>query len=164
MKKQIFGRKFKRTTNQRKALFSGLISSMILKGRISTTYEKAKAIKPDLEKMVTKAKKDEATARRSLKNSLKPHEIDLMVTKIGPAFKNREGGYTRIIKTGKRFNDDATMVIMEWTEFSASEPIKKPEEKKAKKEVKKPETKKRLSLRRVTEKKSTPAKTKEAKK
>jgi large subunit ribosomal protein L17 len=163
MRKQVFGRKFKRTTNQRKALFSGLISSMILKGRISTTYEKAKAIKPDLEKMVTKAKKDEATARRLLKNSLKPYEIDLMITKIGPAFKSRAGGYTRIIKTGKRFNDDAAMVVMEWTEPGASEPIKKPEEKKTKKEVKKPEVKKRLSLRRVTEKKTSASKAKESK-
>ena len=156
MKKQTFGRKFKRTSNQRKALFSGLISSMILKGRISTTYEKAKAIKPDIEKMVTKAKKDEVTARRLLKSSLKPHEIDLMITKIGPAFKNRMGGYTRILKTGKRFNDDATMVIMEWTESIELKSENKKSKVKGSKEVKEPE-KKRLSLRKP--KKETSSKT-----
>ncbi len=155
MKKQVFGRKFKRTKNQRRALFSGLISAMILKGRISTTYEKAKAIRPDLEKMVTKAKKSEKSARRLLQSDLKPHEIDIMVTKIGPGFKNRAGGYTRIIKTGKRFNDDASMAIMEWSEMEEVEV--KSEKLKVKnketKEVKKTPAKRSLSLRKTKEKK-----------
>lgn len=146
MRKQVFGRKFKRTKNQRKALFSGLISAMILKGKISTTYEKAKAIRPDLEKMVTKAKKDESSARRLLQSDLKPHEIDIMVTQIGPGFKNRAGGFTRMVKTGKRFNDDATMVIMEWSEMEAVVvPVKIAKPKKEKAEVKKSPEKKSLT-------------------
>src|SRR3989344_569188 len=117
MKKQIFGRKFKRDKNERKALFSGLISSMILKGRITTTEEKAKAVRPNLEKLVTKSKKDEITARRLLQSKLKPYEIEKMITQIGPGFKDRSGGYTRIIKTGRRFNDNASMAILEWSEM-----------------------------------------------
>jgi large subunit ribosomal protein L17 len=158
MKKQVFGRKFKRTVNQRNALFSGLISSMILKGRISTTYEKAKAIRPDLEKMVTKAKKDEATARRLLNGSLKPFEQDLLITKIAPKFKDRPGGYTRIIKTGKRFNDNATMVIMEWSEpVDLTMESTKPKVKKniPEKEVKEAKTKRSLGLRRPLKAKTT---------
>lgn len=115
MRKQVFGRQFKRTKNQRKALFNGLISAVISKGRIETTEEKAKAIKGDLEKLVTKAKKGEA-GRRLLQPDLKPFEMDKMINQIGPTFANRAGGYTRIIKTGKRFNDNASMVILEWVE------------------------------------------------
>lgn len=125
MRKQVFGRQFKRDKNERKALFSGLISSMILKGRITTTLEKAKSIKPSIEKMVTKAKKDEETARRLLQSELKPFEIDKMVTQIAPGFKNRAGGYIRIIKTGRRFSDNALMAILEWSEMEKVE-IKSP--------------------------------------
>ena len=114
MRKQVFGRQFKRDKNERTALFNGLISAMISKGRIQTTQQKAKAIRGDLEKLVTKAKKEESTARRVLQSNLKPHEIEKMITEIAPGFKNRKGGYTRIIKNGRRFNDDASMVVMEW--------------------------------------------------
>lgn len=117
MRKQIYGRKFKRDKNQRKALFQGLISAMILKGKIATTEQKAKAIKGDLEKLVTKAKKGEKEARRLLQAELKPFEIEKMVSQIAPGFKNRAGGYTRIIKTGSRFNDNASMVIMQWSDM-----------------------------------------------
>ncbi len=115
MKKQVFGRRFKRDRNERKALFSGLISAMILNGSIKTTEEKAKAIRGDLEKLVTRAKKGEL-ARKVLQSHLKSFEIERMINEIAPAFKNRAGGYTRIIKTGRRFNDDASLVLMQWTE------------------------------------------------
>ena len=121
MRKQVFGRRFKRDRNERKALFSGLISSLILKGRITTTVEKAKSIKPSIEKLITKAKKDEQTARRLLQSELKPFEVDKMVTQIAPGFKNRAGGYTRIIKTGNRFSDNASMAVMEWVEMEKIE-------------------------------------------
>lgn len=148
MRKQVFGRQFKRDKNERKALFNGLISSMILHGRINTTEEKAKSIKADVEKIVTKAKKDEATARRLLKGILKDHEIDKMINEVGPRFKNRAGGYTRIIKTGRRFSDNASMAIMEWVEGEEVVMAPKPEKKETKKiaapkkEVKKPAVKK----------------------
>ncbi len=148
MRKQVFGRQFKRDKNERKALFNGLISSMILHGKITTTEEKAKSIKADVEKIVTKAKKDEATARRLLKGILKDHEIDKMINEVGPRFKNRAGGYTRIIKTGRRFSDNASMAIMEWVEREEVVVTPKPEKKETKKiaapkkEVKKPAVKK----------------------
>lgn len=158
MRKQVFGRQFKRDKNERKALFKGLISGVILKGRIATTLEKAKAVAPELEKLVTRAKKGES-AKTELKKSLKPFEVDKMINQIAPVFKDRNGGYTRIIKTGKRFNDNANTAILEWVEVIPDAP--KAEVKKApKKETKK--TAKR-SLKKATGKKPSAAKAKEGK-
>ena len=103
---------------------------MILNGSIKTTEEKAKAIRSDLEKLVTKAKKGESS-KRNLTSHLKPFEIEKMINEIAPAFKNRNGGYTRIIRTGRRFNDDASLVLMQWTEEIVK--IDKPKAEKTKK-------------------------------
>lgn len=151
MRKQVFGRKFKRDKNERKALFNGLISSLILKGRIETTLEKAKSVQGDIEKLVTKAKKGEE-ARVELKKRLKAFEVDKMINQIAPVFKDRPGGYTRIIKTGKRFNDNASTAILEWVEVIPE--LVKPESKKAKKIGEKPvEKKSKLNLKKITDNK-----------
>lgn len=121
MKKQIFGRRFKRDENERKALFNGLLSAMVINGSIKTTEQKAKAIKGDLDKLITKAKKEEREARRLLEGKLKASEITKLINEIAPGFKNRNGGYTRIIKTGRRFNDNASMVVLSWVEGEAIE-------------------------------------------
>lgn len=154
MRKQVFGRKFSRDANQRKALFSGLISAMILKGRITTTEHKAKSVRGDLEKLVTKAKKGE-DSKLMLKKSLKPFEVDRLINDIAPVFKDRSGGYTRIIKTGRRFGDNASSAILEWVEIDKILEIDKARKgaktasRKAKKQAKKPaEPKRRLSLRK----------------
>lgn len=116
---------------------------MILRGKIKTTEAKAKAIKSDLEKLVTKAKKEEKVARNLLKNNLKPFEVEKLISQIGPGFKNRAGGYTRIVKTGPRVSDNASMVVMEWSEMEKVEVAQpKPRAKKTTKVVKKPEVKK----------------------
>lgn len=166
MKKQIFGRKFKRDVNQRKALFSGLISSMILKGRITTTEHKAKAVRGDLEKLVTKAKKGESS-KRLLSKDLKPFEIDRMINEIAPVFKDRDGGYTRIIKKGRRFGDRASTAILEWVDLDKIQEKDKAKKdakvkaKNAKKQTKKAaEPKRRLSLRKGKESSKTEAKSK----
>jgi len=117
MKKQVFGRQLKRDTNERKALFKGLVSSLIMYERIETTQEKAKAIKGHVEKLVTKANKnDSVQARQLLQAYLTNEALKKLVTDVAPRFSNRPGGYTRIIKIGNRFSDNATMVIMEWVE------------------------------------------------
>ncbi len=150
MRKQIFGRKFKRDKNERKALFNGLISAMVLNGSIKTTEQKAKAIKGDLEKLVTKAKKEKEVAKKLLQSSLKNNEIEKMINIIAPGFKNRAGGYTRIIKTGRRFNDDASMVILQWTEGEAIAVAPKETEKKISKS-----TASKVSTRKSSTKKSS---------
>src|SRR3989344_6338909 len=121
MKKNIFGRRFKRDTKQRKALFKSLISSLVLNERIRTTEAKAKAIKADVDKLITRVKKGEDGARRLLAKSLSKDALEKLITKVAPRFKERPGGYTRIIRLGKRVSDHASMVIMEWVEGISSD-------------------------------------------
>jgi len=116
MKKNVFGRRLKRDIKERKALFKSLISSLVLKERIKTTEAKAKAIKGDVDKLITKVKKNENFARRFLTKSLSPVALEKLIRKVVPRFKNRKSGYTRIIRLGKRVSDHAPMVIMEWVE------------------------------------------------
>ncbi len=138
MKKNVFGRKLKRDKNERTALFKSLMSSLVLSERIKTTEAKAKAIKPAIEKLVTKAKKNEEGARKVLQKNLSRPAFEKMLKDIAPRFSKRQGGYTRIIKLGKRFGDDAPLVVIEWTEEAKIIEILPPkEEKKVKKEEKK---------------------------
>lgn len=115
MRKQVFGRKFKRDANERQALFKGLMNDLVLKETIKTTEEKAKSIKGQVEKLVTKAKKG-VSARILLQPFLNEKAIEKMLTDLAPRFANRLGGYTRIIKLGSRFSDNANMAIIEWVE------------------------------------------------
>ncbi|HVZ58609.1 MAG TPA: 50S ribosomal protein L17 [Patescibacteria group bacterium] len=115
MKKQVFGRQLHRDTNQRKALFKGLVSELVMHERIETTEQKAKAIRAQAEKLVTKAKKnDSAHAKELLQAYLTTEAQDKMISTLAPRFADRPGGYTRILKLGNRFSDDAAMVVMEW--------------------------------------------------
>ncbi|MEM4259574.1 MAG: 50S ribosomal protein L17 [Candidatus Pacearchaeota archaeon] len=116
MKKNIFGRKLKRDTKERKALFKSLLTSLVLKERIKTTEAKAKAIKSEADKLISKARKGKLLAQRLLSVYLHPKAIEKMISDIAPRFENRKGGYTRIIKLGERLSDNARMVIMEWVE------------------------------------------------
>lgn len=116
MRKNVFGRQFKRDANERKALFKGLMSSLVLSERIKTTEEKAKAIRPQVEKLVTKAKKGGTHVEALLSPHLTKEAMQKMVADIAPRFTNRPGGYTRIVHIRRRFNDDASVVLIEWVE------------------------------------------------
>ena len=136
MKKSIFGKKLKRDTNERKALFKSLMTSLVLKESIRTTESKAKAIKPEIDKMVTHAKKGTNASMQKIHGSLSHIALDKFVSNVAPRFKDRNGGYTRIIKLGGRVGDEAKMVILEWVEKS-DVPYQKPVKiKKEKKTVK----------------------------
>jgi len=117
MRKRIFGRRFKRDTNERKALFRSLMHGMILQGKIRTTEAKAKSIKADLEKLVTMVRSGEESARRlALSRLVNERVVDKLVSEIAPKFATRPGGYTRILKMGPRVKDGARMVLMTWVE------------------------------------------------
>lgn len=118
MRKNVFGRQLKRDKNERKALFKSLMSALVLKERIKTTEEKAKAIRGQVEKLVTKAKKKGEAASSLLSSHLLPVAVEKMIKNVAPRFQNRPGGYTRIVKLGRRFGDNARMVLMEWVEPS----------------------------------------------
>ncbi len=172
MKKQVFGRQFKRDINERKALFKGLATSLVMHERIETTEEKAKAIKGLVEKLVTKALKNNGSHAESLLSPyLASPAVKKLISDVAPRFANRKGGYTRIIKIGQRFNDNANMVIMEWVEkpvIKATALVEKKTKKDKNDEValdasvgtKTPEKKatKKAAKKEVTKEKKTPAK------
>jgi large subunit ribosomal protein L17 len=134
MKKNVFGRQFKRDHNERKALFKGLMTSLVLHERIETTEEKAKAIKGSVEKLVTKAVKQGVAAERLLLPYLHEDAVKKMITDIAPRFTGRPGGYTRIIRVGRRFNDNASVAVIEWVVRPVVTEDKAVKGKKAKKD------------------------------
>lgn len=113
MKKRKKGRKFNRERNQRKALLKSLASNLFLKEKIKITEAKAKELSPLAEKYITKAKKINLATRRLLLKTLSPKVVKKLEEEIGPRYKERKGGYTRIIKMGPRKSDGAKMVIIE---------------------------------------------------
>ncbi|MDE2025176.1 MAG: 50S ribosomal protein L17 [Patescibacteria group bacterium] len=116
MRKQVFGRKLQRDTNERKALFKSLMTSLIEKESIRTTEAKAKAVRGEMEKLVTKARDGGKEAERMLQGYFSASVLAKLVKDIAPRFAGRPGGYTRIVKLGTRFGDNAKMVVLEWVE------------------------------------------------
>jgi len=109
-------RKFGRTKNQRKALISGLAISIVKHGKIKTTLAKAKELRPYIEKIVTRSKKDTLASRRLVSSKLgnQPSISNKLFTDIGPKYKERAGGYTRIVKLAPRKSDASPMAIIEF--------------------------------------------------
>lgn len=116
MRKLKKGRKFQRTSAQRKALLISLASSLILNGKIKTTEVKAKELSSFIEKKITRAKKNNLTTKRLLAKYFSSGVIKKMTDEIAPKYKERKGGYTRIIKLGPRERNGAKMVIIELVE------------------------------------------------
>ena len=132
MRKRIFGRRLKRDTNERKALFRSLMSSLVINGKIRTSEAKAKSIKAEIEKLVTHAKNDGQEAKRLILGHI-PNEkvVDKIISEIAPKFATRLGGYTRILKMGPRVKDGAKMVLMSWVEEIAPTSFKMPKRKES---------------------------------
>lgn len=113
MRKQKQGRKLSRKRDQRKALLKSLARSLFLNERIKTTETKAKEVQGFAEKLITRAKKGDLTARRYLAKYFERSLVKKMVDEIGPRYKKRAGGYTRIIKLEPRKTNGARRVIIE---------------------------------------------------
>ena len=112
------GRKLGRTTAHRKALFRNQLSSLITHERIQTTLPKAKDLRPLIEKMVTLGKRGGLHARRLvLKTIPEAPTVKKLFEEIAPRFQSRAGGYTRILKLGRRPGDGAEMAILEFIDF-----------------------------------------------
>ncbi len=109
------GRKFHRGRGQRKALFKIIIGNLVMKEKIETTEAKAKEIKPLLEKFITLGKKQNVASLRLLMSRLPKKAAQKIFYEISPRYKNRRGGYLRIIKSVKRRTKDASkMAIIEF--------------------------------------------------
>ena len=99
----------------RKALLRNLATNLILYEKIQTTEAKAKAVKPLVEKLVTKGKAGDLHARRELIKVLYvENAVKKVIEELGPRYKERKGGYTRIIKAAPRQGDGARMAIIEF--------------------------------------------------
>ncbi len=109
-------RKFGRKKNERQAFVKGLLSSLIIHGKIETTLARAKEIRPSIERLVTHAKNDTIASRRLVASKLYNHNIETnkLFKEIAPKYKEINGGYTRIIKTRVRLSDASKMAIIEF--------------------------------------------------
>ena len=118
-------------TSHRTAKLRNLLRALVLRKRIETTHAKAKETSAFAEKMITIAKRDGLHARRLLISKVRDPEIArILITQIAPLFKERKGGYTRVLRMGYRAGDGAQVALLEWTAaFEA--PAKKVKKKKA---------------------------------
>lgn len=112
MQKRRKGRKLSREKDQRKALLKSLARALILNEKIKTTEAKAKELSGFVEKQITKAKTDSVHSRRLLAKYFSDETIKKLFT-IVPRYKDRKGGYTRIIKMGQTASNRAKMAIIE---------------------------------------------------
>lgn len=114
MRHKVAGYKLKRNISARKALFKGLITSIIEHERVVTTVPKAKAVRPLVEKMITLAKRDTLHARRQAAAFLEtPEAVKKLFDKLGTRFGQRNGGYTRVVRLGFRKGDGAEQAMLE---------------------------------------------------
>ena len=110
-------RKLNRTHEHRKALFANLAGSLIEHEQIKTTLPKAKDLRPIVEKLITLAKRGDLHARRQAASQLKQDQyVAKLFDVLGARYKDRQGGYVRIMKAGFRYGDMATMAIIEFVD------------------------------------------------
>ena len=114
MKHNIKNKKLNKTSSHRKAMFMNLSNSLIKHEQITTTLPKAKELKRFVEKIITLGKKGNLTSRRKALSILQDDKMTKKIFDIlSERYKSREGGYTRIIKLGNRFGDNAPTAVIE---------------------------------------------------
>ncbi|MFO1489669.1 MAG: 50S ribosomal protein L17 [Kiritimatiellia bacterium] len=110
--------KLGRKTEHRESMFANMVTSLIQHTRITTTIRKARAASVLAEKMVTLAKKGDLAARRLAISRIRSEDgVRDLFANIGPFFKDRQGGYTRVLKLGRRSSDSSEMAILEWVDY-----------------------------------------------
>lgn len=124
------GRKLRRTTSHRLAMFSNQLASLMTHERIETTLMKAKELRPLAEKLITTAKSDGLAARRRVQRWIPDRDtVKRVFETIAPRFVDRPGGYTRILRLGNRRGDNAEVAILEFVDYQF-----KPKDRAPKKE------------------------------
>lgn len=114
MKKRVRARTFQRVRRVRKAFVISLMRALFLTGRIETTEARAKEISRLAQKVITRAKQEDPLAvRRELGSMFDAKTASHVVTSLVPGFRERKGGYTRVIKTGQRKGDAARTAVLE---------------------------------------------------
>ena len=110
-------RKLNRTSEHRRAMFANMAAALIKHEQIITTLPKAKDLRPIVEKLVTLGKRGDLHARRQAVAQMRDVEMAKKLFEVlGPRYKDRNGGYTRIIKAGFRYGDNAPMAVIEFVD------------------------------------------------
>ena len=117
MRHNLRGRKLGRTTAHREAMLDNMVTSLFQNEKIETTLPKSKELRRTAEKLITIAKRGDLHSRRVAAKKIKNNEVlKKLFDNIGPRYANRNGGYTRIVKLGNRFGDNAPMSVIELVE------------------------------------------------
>ena len=140
MRHRLGYKKLNRTSEHRKALIKNMLNSLIKYEQITTTLPKAKVLKPQAEKIITLGKNDKLHNMKSLISKLQDTKSANKVRKtLAKRYESRKGGYTRIIKAGYRYGDNAPLAVIEFVDrdikakkidIKKKEEKKKPDEKK----------------------------------
>jgi large subunit ribosomal protein L17 len=116
------GRKFNRTAAHRKAMFANLAAALIKHEQIVTTLPKAKDLRPVVEKLITLAKKGSLHARRQAVSQVRDEsQVAKLFNVLAARYKDRHGGYIRVLKAGFRFGDNAPLAVIEFVDRDANE-------------------------------------------
>ena len=107
-------KKFSRVTKVRKALVNSLARSLVLHGKIRTTEPKAKAVRPLVEKLLTKAKLQTVAVRRTINPQFGAAATKILVDTLAKKYEDRKGGYLRVTKIKRRLSDGSKMAIIEF--------------------------------------------------
>ena len=111
------GRRFNRTTEHRKAMFANMAAALIKHEQIVTTLPKAKDLRPVVEKLITLGKRGDLHARRLAMSKLRDETmVKKLFDVLGKRYQDRNGGYTRIIKAGFRYGDNAPRAVIEFVD------------------------------------------------
>ncbi|SFV53789.1 LSU ribosomal protein L17p [hydrothermal vent metagenome] len=131
MRHRKSGKQLNRNASHRKAMFKNMCTSLLRHEVIRTTLPKAKELRRFIEPLITKGKIDSVHNRRFVFAKLRDDEIVAkLFTTIGPFYKDRQGGYTRVLKAGFRSGDKAPMAIIQLVDFSKEETTKEVVENK----------------------------------
>ena len=148
MRHGIANKKLNRTSEHRKALLKNMLNSLIKYEQIKTTLPKAKFLKPQAEKLITLGKKDTLHTTKMLVSKLQDIKSASKVKKtLSKRYEKRKGGYTRIIKAGFRYGDNAPMAIIELVDRDVEAKKVDKKKKEATKEADKKEEKKVASVK-----------------
>ena len=139
MRHKIAYRKLNRTSEHRKALFINMLNSLIKYEQIRTTLPKAKELKPKIDKVITLGKKNNLQSKKSLFSKLQDKSsVDKLIKILSQRYEKRKGGYSRVVRAGFRYGDDAPMAIIELVDRDVE--AKKVDIKKKPEETAKPVT------------------------
>jgi large subunit ribosomal protein L17 len=168
MRHRHAGRGFGRTSSHRKAMFSNMCNSLVEHGMIKTTLAKAKELRRYIEPLITASKSDSVASRRYVFDRLRSKSsVGKLFTDLGPRYKERPGGYVRVLKCGFRAGDAAPMAIVELVDRPAVSDEAEDvvvEKKAAPKKAEKKASEKKPAVKKAEAKSETPKASKKAEK